>query len=1228
MPSSRRSASVASSRSNRNDLDDDNDDNSDDASTASSSTRMNDRESLSTNTALDSNGTTSRGQADLATRGGDEEVEEEHVILSLSLKGSTLGAAYIHLPTLTLYLLEDIPEDLQASGPYSHPVTRQILLQAKPRCILVNSRSADDALLSTLRESNAEVIIRPPQDFLYNTSRNRLLSLRVREFMAGNNMSERDGIILDEYGRSHYEAQRMILKMEGVVSLNAVEMVGAAGALLTHLSKSDNQQEFIDTLDGTLEILSLKQMNLREYMYVPTETLTALRIFKDLHSKPMKRNPDKKKLLEDITLHELLNKTLTPPGSALLKLWMLKPLQNLEAIEERLDNIEALSQPTASGAVENARSYLGHMRNVHKLLPKLKGAMGLKDWEDLLKFVYYALKLLYVSPALPPCSIILKIQQTFNASTLKHIGTLINGLIDFDASRAEAPRVVVKTGVDEELDERRRVYEGLDGLLSQVALEMVRELPPHFPTNLNVVYFPQLGFLVSYPLSDNLPTQEELTAHLFDFQFSTNLTAFFKHPMMQDLDETLGDVHRLIVDRETELVWVLQESLGGCGGELGEVGDLCAELDCLLALAITSRTYSWTRPTFYPRHPQSGDGCIEITEGWHPLLEASMEPGPEKSGGVVRNSVKLGNGEAKGMLVTGPNASGKSVLLQQVGLMVFLAHIGCFVPAGRMKLSVVDRILTRMQTVESASKVSSAFIIDLQQMNLILRTSTPHTLALIDEFGKGTSPTDGLSLLAASFESLTHPSRPLGNPFLLTTTHFHEILHLDILRGSESGWFSEGWMGYQLLNEESEGVGGEVVFMYRLQKGKCLRSLGMHCAALAGVPRNVVQRGSEVARAYQTGQEVRIIKSAEEEAEDRRMQAVLEWFSEWDVERGKVEDLKLTEVVSQEFTVGKVDAGMAILLSPDHHLIEFPATILPAGVKTGSIINITIERNQDEEQRKKEEFLDVQDEIYNLYSRYPEPPKISLRSVTQTSAIIQWDPLVLHNADLRGIDIYRNGQKLSVAVAPSATSAKLSGLDVDHEYDVWVVLRTSAGLFTSNHISVKTHTLDNLTGINVSFGSLSNDGEMDNLIQLLRRMGAHYTEELTTDNTHLVCAFARGPKYEKAVEWNIPAVSPEFLKACEQNGKVMPAHSYFTKHEFGPPTSAASMLTNPPTIDTQSVEIIAYVFHPNLIPFKAEAPSTKSHFINFSVTLICAKSIRNPTAIKMIPRTTDSMGSI
>ena len=261
----------------------------------------------------------------------------------------------------------------------------------------------------------------------------------------------------------------------------------------------------------------------------------------------------------------------------------------------------------------------------------------------------------------------------------------------------------------------------------------------------------------------------------------------------------------------------------------------------------------------------------------------------------------------------------------------------------------------------------------------------------------------------------------------------------------------------------------------------------------------------------------------------------------------------------------------------------------------------------DEETRRAHEFEDLQSSIYQDFSKTPESPVLSLKSVTQTSAIIQWQPLELYAADLRGIDVYKNGQKVvttlslsythplpspSSASTPTATSpshhnnnssnnsnnnsnfnsgnnnnnnnnnnntshnhtissssplnlqstcTKLSGLDVSHEYQVWIVVRTSAGTFESNHIAVKTLPLTDLTGLNICFGPLSGSSvEREALEELVvKRLGAKCGDELSMETTHVVCSFARGPKYEKAVEWNVPVVSPEFLRACEQSGKMV-----------------------------------------------------------------------------------------
>jgi hypothetical protein len=199
----------------------------------------------------------------------------------------------------------------------------------------------------------------------------------------------------------------------------------------------------------------------------------------------------------------------------------------------------------------------------------------------------------------------------------------------------------------------------------------------------------------------------------------------------------------------------------------------------------------------------------------------------------------------------------------------------------------------------------------------------------------------------------------------------------------------------------------------------------------------------------------------------------------------------------------------------------------------------------EEEERQLDELNAMQDEIHNTYIQVPKPPTIQLKRATQTSLLIRWDPFVLASATFRGVDVYRNGQKLGLAPNASSVTCKLSGLDVAHEYQIWIVLRTSAGKYESNHLVCKTHALDNLTGLFPSFGSFNSDDDIETLTELIERIGASFSEDLGPENTHLICTVSTGPKYERAVELNIPIVTPEFLKACEQQKKVLPAHSYY-----------------------------------------------------------------------------------
>ncbi|KAI8896178.1 hypothetical protein BC833DRAFT_114383 [Globomyces pollinis-pini] len=254
----------------------------------------------------------------------------------------------------------------------------------------------------------------------------------------------------------------------------------------------------------------------------------------------------------------------------------------------------------------------------------------------------------------------------------------------------------------------------------------------------------------------------------------------------------------------------------------------------------------------------------------------------------------------------------------------------------------------------------------------------------------------------------------------------------------------------------------------------------------------------------------------------------------------------MPEVSSVQFTIGKIDAGLAILLSPDNHVVEFPATILPDKVHVGSIVNITIERNKEEEQNQIDDFQALQTEIYQTYCQPPQTPVIQVKNITQTSATIKWSNLVLHTASFKGIDVYRNGIKLNnLKLGNLSTQVKLTGLSIQTKYEVYIVLRTSAGSYESNRLQIETHSMENLTGLYPCFGTFSNDSDIDVLIDLVQRIGANYSNDLTNENTHLVCTLPKGPKYEKAVELNIPCVTPEFLKSCEILGKIQPAHIFY-----------------------------------------------------------------------------------
>lgn len=316
---------------------------------------------------------------------------------------------------------------------------------------------------------------------------------------------------------------------------------------------------------------------------------------------------------------------------------------------------------------------------------------------------------------------------------------------------------------------------------------------------------------------------------------------------------------------EVEIIHNLATAVLEHENALTTTSTACADFDALLALAMGAEKYNWTAPQL------TKDSIIHIEGGRHPLQELAVPSFVPNdcfiSSEHSASSYGQESSRSRLFVVTGPNQSGKSIYLKQVALIVYLAHIGSFVPANRAVVGITDRILTRISTREWICRTESAFAIDLKQVAHAMRYSTPSSLVLIDEFGKGTNADDGIGLFAAVLDHFL--SMGSNAPRLLFATHFHELFqgcHFERHDGPFLGHMevTTGW------DEHSKG---QVTYLYKLIYGHSTSSFGGCCAALNGVPNAVVDRAEAIALLLSRNEDVRssCVKLTRKEEEELRI---------------------------------------------------------------------------------------------------------------------------------------------------------------------------------------------------------------------------------------------------------------------------------------------------------------------------------------------------------------------
>jgi chitin biosynthesis protein CHS5 len=226
--------------------------------------------------------------------------------------------------------------------------------------------------------------------------------------------------------------------------------------------------------------------------------------------------------------------------------------------------------------------------------------------------------------------------------------------------------------------------------------------------------------------------------------------------------------------------------------------------------------------------------------------------------------------------------------------------------------------------------------------------------------------------------------------------------------------------------------------------------------------------------------------------------------------------------------------------------IEFPSVLLPKNISSGSIVDINVSRNHAAESTSVANFQSLQKRILNTYGlETPSPPVIRLRNATQTSLVLEWDPIKLATASLKSLSLYRNGSKAGSIPRPlEMLSTKISGLAIHAEYTFHLVLRTSAGTFHSEKLTCRTHKMTDLSGITVTPGIMP-DSQREALERAVDRIGSKLIDTVRIDTTHFVCTEGRGSAWEKAVEMNLPVVRPEWVDACEAEGTIVGVRGYY-----------------------------------------------------------------------------------
>lgn len=599
---------------------------------------------------------------------------------------------------------------------------------------------------------------------------------------------------LDDWAFTSEFGNELLLKHFGTKSLKGFGIetqehaIIAAGAALHYLADTQH--------DKIKHISTLSRIEEEKYVWLDRFTIRNLELFGS-HNENAK------------TLIDVIDQTVSPMGSRMMRRWLALPLKDKAPVDERLEIVDYfLSKPET---IQQIREQIESVGDLERIVSKVATARISPKEVVQLKRALQA-----IGPVKTIC-------EKADHPSLKKVAEQLNPCIPVIEQiekklTDDPPYLIIKGNViaegnNKELDELRKIsYSGKDYLLQVQQRESERT----GITSLKVAFNNVFGYYLEVTNSH----KDKVPSDWMRKQTLTNAERYIT-PELKEYEEKILGAEEKILALETKLFGELVMSLMEYIPTIQQNASVLARLDCLLSFSITAQKNNYIRPHILENN------ILDIKDGRHPVIEQQLPIGEV----YIANDVYLDNEKQQIIIITGPNMSGKSALLRQTALIVLMAQIGSFVPAKYANIGLVDKIFTRVGASDNISSGESTFMVEMNETASILNNLSNRSLILLDEIGRGTSTYDGISIAWAIAEYIHE--HPTARAKTLFATHYHELNEME-----------KTMQRIKNFNVSVKELENKVIFMRKLLPGGSEHSFGIHVAKMAGMPRKVLDRAN------------------------------------------------------------------------------------------------------------------------------------------------------------------------------------------------------------------------------------------------------------------------------------------------------------------------------------------------------------------------------------------------